>query len=372
MKFYLVGGAVRDMLLGRCPTEWDFSFSGPASDFLRAFPDAVQVGKSVRICLWRGRECTPLHDCGPEADLAERDLTINALALDEKGVLLMHPHALEDLQTRTLRPASPHAFSADPARIFRLARFAALWPDWHIHPDAFWQMRAIDAPTLASIPAERVGRELCKAFAAPAPARFFRILAQGNALMPWFQEMEKARHIPAGPARWHDSSVLEHSLKLMDALTGDPLAVWMALCHDLGKITTPPELLPHHHRHTQTGSPLVSGMVRRLRLSAVHEKAGVLAATEHMKAGNLRQLRIGTRRDLLWRVHLSRLWEPFWKLVDADCGSEVSPQARRERDILLGVRLPPDWQGKGEISAQKLRELHCLALAAPDAARQCT
>ena len=125
MELYLVGGAVRDLLLGRRPTDLDFAFDGTMADFLAAHPEAVRVGKSVDVCLWHGRECMPLRGGTLAADFEARDLTINALALDTAGRLHSHPQALEDLRNSLLRPASPTAFADDPTRVFRLARFAA-------------------------------------------------------------------------------------------------------------------------------------------------------------------------------------------------------------------------------------------------------
>lgn len=364
MKLYLVGGAVRDLLLGRKPTELDFAFAGNVSDFLAAHPDAVCVGKSVNVCLWRGRECMPLRGGTLAADLAARDLTINALALDSEGLLHMHPQAVEDLRGKLLRPASPSAFADDPARVFRLARFAARWPDWRIDREAFAQMRAVNGSRLAAIPPERVAREMLKALAAPRPARFFRVLAQGGCLLPWFEEHEKARHIPAGPRQWHANSVFGHSLRLMDELAGDAMAVWMALCHDLGKIGTDPALLPHHYGHEARGVPFALALAKRLRLPAVYARAGALAAEEHMKAGMFCRLRAGTRRDLLWRVNQLGLSQPFWKLADADSKAAPSVLAYPGLEAISAVRLPEEWRNRGEESARKFRELQCAALAA--------
>lgn len=364
MELYLVGGAVRDMLLGRTPSELDFAFTGSMQNFLARHPDAQRVGKSVHVCLWRGRECMPLRGSGIEEDLAARDLTINALALDSAGRLHMHPQALEDLRQRILRPASPMAFATDPTRVFRLARFAAAWPNWRIDRSAFEQMRALPARAFAALPAERVGRETLKALATSAPARFFRVLAQGDALNPWFTELAAAATIPAGPRRWHSNSVLGHSLRIMNLVAGDPVAAWMALCHDLGKIHTDPALLPHHYGHEQRGVPLAMGLARRLRMPARFGKAGTLAAAEHMKGGMYESLRPGTRRDLLWRVHAAGLDPSFWRLVDADRGSPVSVLALAHLAVLLAVKLPEDWHDRGKLSAEKLRDLHCQALAA--------
>lgn len=354
---------MRDMLLGRDPSELDFAFSGSMDDFLAEHTDAVCVGKSVNVCLWRGRECMPLRGGTLEADMQARDLTINALALNAQGRLYMHPHAVEDLREKMLRPASQTAFADDPTRVFRLARFAARWPDWRIHHEAFTQMRALAPEALAALPPERVAREMLKAFATPLPARFFRVLAQGQCLLPWFEEHELARHIPAGPARWHANSVLGHSLRLMDMLAGDTLAVWMALCHDLGKIQTDPSLLPHHYGHEARGVPLAQILAKRLRLPSIYGKAGALASAEHMKAGMFQSLRVGTRRDLLWRVKQAGLSEPFWKLADADSNLPVSKAALAELALISAIRLPEKWHNLGEESARKLREMQCLALA---------
>ncbi|WP_022660176.1 HD domain-containing protein [Desulfovibrio desulfuricans] len=364
MELYLVGGAMRDLLLGRMPTELDFSFSGSMGDFLAAHPDAVCVGKSVNVCLWHGRECMPLRGGTLESDLAARDLTINALALDSAGRLYMHPKAVDDLRDKMMRPASSTAFADDPTRIFRLARFASRWPDWRIAREAFDQMRATPRALLAAIPAERVAKEMLKALALPRPARFFRVLAQGDCLSPWFEEHERARYIPAGPVKWHANSVLGHSLRLMDELAGDAMAVWMALCHDLGKIGTDPALLPHHYGHEARGVPLALNLAKRLRLPAVYARAGALAAEEHMKAGMFATLRTGTSRDLLWRVNQLGLSRPFWKLADADSNSPVSSMAYPGLKAINAVRLPEEWHNRGAESARKLREMQCMALAA--------
>lgn len=355
---------MRDLLLGRAPAELDYAFDGKTADFLRVHPDARQVGKSVHVCLWRGRECMPLRRGNLEADLLARDLTVNALALDARGILHAHPQALADLRAGLLRPASLTAFADDPARIFRLARFAAQWPDWQVDPQAYALIRALPHDRQRGIPAERVSRELRKALAAPAPARFLEVLAAGDALAPWFAELEAARHIPAGPARWHKNSVFGHSLRIMNLTAGNELAVWMAMCHDLGKISTDPQLLPHHYGHEQQGVPLVRALAGRLRLPALFGKAGALAAAEHMKAGIFRRLRPGTRRDLLWRVHQTGLSKAFWQLADADSQTAISVEAARQLRAIRNVRLPDAYRNKGPLSAQKLRDLQCQALAA--------
>lgn len=135
MKTYLVGGAVRDILLGQAPVELDYAVDGDDAAFLAAHPDAALVGKSVQVCLWHGCEFMPLRGGSLPADLAARDLSVNALALDAGGHVHAHARTLDDLERRLLRPASPDAFRKDPLRLFRLARFACRHSDWQLHPD---------------------------------------------------------------------------------------------------------------------------------------------------------------------------------------------------------------------------------------------
>ncbi len=361
---YLVGGAVRDRLLGRTPREYDFAFEGDAPTFLQRNPKARKVGKSVSVILLRGQEFMPLAGT-LEADMRRRDLTINALAEDRQGRLYGHPDAVSDIREGLLRPASPTSFRDEPVRVFRLARMACELPAFTVHPEAVAQMRAVaEADLLEAVPAERIARECLKALASPKPSRWLSTLAEGNCLSPWFRELERAAEIPAGPAPYHFGSVLAHLMDVMDATAGDPLCVWMALCHDLGKIDTDPALLPHHYGHERRGIAPAERLGRRLALPSRYVAAGMLASQLHMKAGMYETLRAGTRCDLVMQVHAAGLDEPFWKLAESDSGKALRPLVEADRDVLLGVSLPSDWRNRGKESGQRLRALRCQALAA--------
>lgn len=373
MKYpvFLVGGAVRDWLLGLCPQEYDFAFAEPEALFLQHNPDAHKVGKSVAVFLREGREYSPLRGSGADAalseriarDLASRDLTINALALEGNGVLHAHPLALGDLRAGILRPASPHSFMDDPVRVFRLARLACALPDFTVHGEAVAQMREVAATgCLARIPAERVGRECLKAFGAARPSRWLPVLAEGGCLAPWFAECTQAHDIPAGPPSWHSGSVAEHLGAVMDAVAGDALRVWMAFCHDLGKLSTDPDILPHHYGHEARGAVLARELASRLALPARYGRAGETAALLHMKGGMYERLRPGTRCDLLMRVHSLGLDEPFWRLVNADSRRPIRERARHDLDAILAVSLPPEWRNRGPESGRYLRDARCRAL----------
>ena len=363
MKRYLVGGAVRDLLLGRLPVEWDYAFEGDSASFIQANPGARKVGRGVSVILLNGMEHMPLARGMLAEDLLSRDLTVNALALDANGVLRAHPQALEDLRARVLRLAAPDALERDPLRLFRIARFAAQFPDFSVHPATLAAMREAAANRLTdALPAERVGREALKAFAAPLPSRFLLLLAEAGCLHPWFAECAGMDAIPAGPPQFHRGSVLEHSCRVMDALAGDQMAVWMGLAHDLGKTASPPETLPHHHGHERHGKHMAHALAERLALPRRFRSAGELAAELHMRGGKYPQLRIGAKRDLLMSVHAARLDRPFWDMVSADAGEDRREEALRDLEVVRRVRLPEEWRGRGEESGARLRLLQCEAL----------
>ena len=225
-------------------------------------------------------------------------------------------------------------------------------------------MRAVAGEgLLGRIPAERVGRELMKALASPKPSRWLSVLAEGNCLSPWFRELETSMDIPAGPVAYHSGSVMAHLMDVMDAVAGDPLCVWMALCHDLGKIGTDPALLPHHYGHELRGAEPAEHVAKRLALPARYGAAGVLSSQLHMKAGIYEMLRAGTRCDLLMQVHNAELDGPFWKLAEADSGRSLRPVVNDDLAVLLRISLPPEWRDRGKESGRRLRAMRCQALA---------
>lgn len=382
MRYYLVGGAVRDILLGITPHEFDIVFDGSVEEFLQEKPHAKRVGSTFPIFLADGHEYIPLNGESLTTDIMNRDFTLNALALDADGRLHMHPDCLADLRHAVLRPVSPDILRLDPLRAFRAARFAAVFPDFFLHDSVIPLMRECAASgALAHIAPERVGRELAKALTGAArghkPGNFLRVLVSGDCLPPWFAELDGAESIPAGPERYHGTdSVLEHTACVMDRIAeicartehiarrDIPLAVWMGLCHDLGKVTTPSDLLPRHLEHERRGEALAPSLAARLRLPKRWEVAGRLAARLHMQGGKYRTLRPGTRVDLLHTVHAAHITEPFFALVAADSGDETLPDRMRcELQTMLTVRLPSTACLQGPEAGVKLRELRCQALA---------
>lgn len=364
MEIYLVGGAVRDQLLGRQVKDRDYVVIGGDEAGLRRHLAGVKcVGRRHRVYLHRGAEYTLSEAATIEADLAGRDLTINALAKKPDGGLVGAPGALEDLRNGVLRPVALENFFHDPLRVVRAARFSALLPDFKLHPSLNKAMRRVGASgRLADVSAERVGNEVQAAMAAPQPANFLRLLADTGSLAPWFEELRLADTIPAGPPAYHDSSVLDHTLAVMGRLAGSALVVWMGLCHDLGKTVTAAERLPSHHGHEISGERLAQALGRRLRLPRRFINAGAMAARWHMTAGRYAQLRAGTKVDLLLNLQHLRLVPEMVALAAADKPGLDVGQMVVDLETILAVRLPAEAMGQGARSGELLRQRRCQAL----------
>lgn len=170
---------------------------------------------------------------------------------------------------------------------------------------------------------------LCRVLQAEGPgAALAAAVRQQESWLPCF--LGEADAIPAGPRPYHTGSVLAHTARCMDAVAGDALAVWMALAHDAGKLTTPRALWPHHYGHEARGTRLAVVWARDLGLADEWTRAVVLAARLHMKAGRYALLRPGKKLDLLQEVADSGFFTPFWKVVDADTRSAISSAAWRD------------------------------------------
>jgi len=364
MRILLIGGAVRNILLGLPVRDRDYLvLDATVEDFLRAHPTAKPVGKTFPVFILNRQEYAFPRAQTLEDDLRLRDFTINAMALDEDGHLSCHPRALDDLSQRLLRPASPSSLRADPLRVLRAARFIAELPGFSASEELLTDMRGVaGSGALAAPYAERVALETQKAFIASRPGEFLRLLGQTDCLTPWFAEFADAARIPAGPPKYHDSNVLEHTARVMDLLAGDAMTVWMGLCHDLGKTMTPPEMLPRHIGHEMRGEALALALGERLRLPARLIQAGADAARWHMVAGRYPELKPATRVDLLTRLKSRGVLREMFRLAAADNGTDHTPCAREDLAVILAVDLPPEARNQGERSGEILRTLRIQAL----------
>ena len=330
MKSYLVGGAVRDRLLGRPVTDRDYVVVGATAEDLlaagyqqvgRDFPVFLHPRTKEEYALARTeRKCAPGYrgfsvqaETGVtlEQDLCRRDLTINALAEDESGQLIDYYGGRADLDNRVLRHVSP-AFAEDPVRLLRVARFAARYSDlgFSVAAETLELMRAMTAAgEVDALVPERVWQEWCKALSEPRPSRFFEVLRACGALARLLPEIDRLWGVPQ-PEKWHpeiDTGV--HTMMVLDMaarLTPDTEVRFAALTHDLGKGTTPPEIWPSHRGHEERGLALIQDLCRRFRVPGRYRDLALVAARYHGQIHRVEELRPGTLVDLLTGVDAFR------------------------------------------------------------------
>ena len=339
MQIYLVGGAVRDELLGLPARERDWVVVGARPEELQA-QGFKPVGKDFPVFLhpqsgeeyalarterktgpgYRGFQTLFSPDVTLEQDLERRDLTINAIAKDPSGALIDPYGGQRDLRDRVLRHVSG-AFVEDPVRVLRVARFAARFAPlgFKVAPETLDLMREIAARgELDALVSERVWQETQRALEMPAPARFFEVLRDANALPVIFPELHALFGVPQ-PEQWHpeiDTGV--HTLMVVEQaakLSDDPVVRFAALTHDLGKGTTPPSEWPRHVAHEQRGVALVEGLCDRLKIPNAYRELAVLTSRYHLLAHRATELRPSTLLDLLEHLDAFRRPDRFEKWV---------------------------------------------------------
>jgi len=341
MKVYLVGGAVRDELLGRKAAERDWVVVGATP---QQMTDAGfrQVGRDFPVFLhpetgeehalarterktgpgYRGFAVAFSPDVTLEEDLRRRDLTINAMARDESGTLIDPYGGRADIDARRLRHVSD-AFNEDPVRILRVARFLARYEPlgFSIAPETMARMRAMVAAGEAdALVAERTWQETAKALAEPVPAAWMRALRECGALARIFPELDALYGVPQ-PEKWHpeiDTGLhMELVLQAAADLTPEPRIRFAALMHDLGKGRTPRSRWPRHIGHEESGARLVEGVSERLHVPTDYRELAILAARWHGLAHRALELRPRTVLELLEACDAFRRPERFRELLVA-------------------------------------------------------
>ncbi|MBL8448737.1 MAG: multifunctional CCA addition/repair protein [Dechloromonas sp.] len=303
MKTYIVGGAVRDALLGRPVVDRDWVVVGAtpeellAQGFLpvgRDFPVFLHPETREEYALARTeRKTAPGYhgfvfhaapDVTLEEDLARRDLTLNAMARTEDGTLVDPYGGRADLEARVLRHVGP-AFAEDPVRILRLARFAARYADFSVAPETLALARSmVEASEVDHLVPERVWQEIAKGLLEDHPARMLEVLRQCGALARLLPEVEALFGVPQRADFHPEVDCGVHTLMVIDAAArlGHGLAVrFAALTHDLGKAATPADLLPKHHGHEARSVDLARELCQRLKVPNDCRDLALLAARWH-------------------------------------------------------------------------------------------
>jgi tRNA nucleotidyltransferase (CCA-adding enzyme) len=304
VKAYIVGGAVRDRLLGLPVHDHDWVVVGGTPEAMvaagykpvgRDFPVFLHPDTHEEYALARterksgrgyhGFQFQAAPDVSIEEDLARRDLTINAIAEDPETGALVDPHGGQhDLQARVLRHVSD-AFADDPVRLLRLARLAARYADFSIAPETMALCRRmVQAGEVDALVAERVWQELSRGLMEARPDRMLQVLRDAGALDRLLPEVDRLWGIPQPQAHHPEVDTGEHLLMVlrMAARLQAPLPVRFAcLCHDLGKGTTREDMLPRHLGHEARSVALTEAVCERWRVPADCRALAVLAAREH-------------------------------------------------------------------------------------------
>ncbi len=305
MDIFLVGGAVRDKLLGLPVKDHDWVVTGATPDDLirlgytpvgKDFPVFLHPETHEEYALARTERKTAAgyhgfvvhadRDVTLEEDVKRRDLTINALAEDKNGRLLDFVGGKKDLDNRILRHVSP-AFAEDPVRILRIARFAARFAPlgFTVAGSTMKLMRdMVKQGEVEALVAERVWQEMVHALGEPAPEVFIEVLRECGALQVLFPEIDRLfgvpqpeEHHPEIDTGIHTMMVLQQSVILSD----EPIVRFAALTHDLGKGTTPKEILPHHYGHEERGYYLVKDLCKRYKIPNNFRQLAEIVARYH-------------------------------------------------------------------------------------------
>ncbi|NEX61457.1 multifunctional CCA addition/repair protein [Noviherbaspirillum galbum] len=397
MKTYIVGGAVRDELLGLPVQDHDHVVVGATPDEMlkRGFRP---VGKDFPVFLhpqtheeyalarterktapgYKGFVFHAAPDVTLEEDLVRRDLTINAMAKGEDGGIIDPFHGQDDLRARVFRHVSD-AFAEDPVRILRLARFAARFADFSVAPETNQLMRAmVQAGEVDALVPERVWQELARGLMEQRPSRMIEVLRDCGALARILPELDVLWGVPQ-PEKHHpeiDAGV--HVMMVVDcaARQGHSLPVrFAALMHDLGKGLTPAERWPAHHGHEGKSVALVEQVCKRLKIPNDCRDLAVMTAREHGNVARAFELRAATIVSLLERCDAFRKPQRFRDcLLACECDhrgrtgfeDQPFPQAARLSEALgAALAVNAGEVAKGCADPKRIPEaVHAVRVAA--------
>ncbi|WP_026330334.1 multifunctional CCA addition/repair protein [Caldimonas manganoxidans] len=369
MKVYMVGGAVRDRLLGLPVSDRDWVVVGAtpeamiASGFTpvgRDFPVFLHPQTHEEYALARTERKTghgyhgfvfhAAPDVTLEQDLQRRDLTINAIAEDEDGRLIDPFGGVRDLQDQVLRHVSP-AFAEDPVRILRVARFAARFTEFSVAAETLMLMRQmVEHGEVDHLVPERVWQELSRGLMEKKPSRMFEVLRECGALARLLPEVDRlwgvpqrAEYHPEVDTGMHLMLVLDMAARLKASL---PVR-FACLTHDLGKGTTPPQLWPRHIGHEQRSVGLLRQLCVRLRVPSDCREIAEVVAREHGNIHRAGEWTAAALVRLLERCDAFRKPERFEEILLAcECdargrlglGEQDYPQGQRLRRALRAAQ----------------------------------
>lgn len=326
-NLYLVGGAIRDEIIGKEVYDKDYCVTGISKEkFLELFPKAKILGKSFEVFeishmqfalarketkkgkghkefkIETGEKITI------EEDLARRDITINAIAKNVLTKEIIDPfNGRKDIENKKICKVSD-AFSEDPLRVYRVARIAAQ-TEFEVEQETLKQMEELKEELL-TLSKERIFVELKKALETKKPSIFFNVLRKANVLDVHFKEIydligseQPKEYHPEGDSYNHTMIVVDKSTEL----TENTAVRFACLVHDLGKGVTPKEMYPHHHGHDEKGVKLVENLCGRINVPNLWKAYGKVASKEHMKGGIFYKMTPAKKVQFIERVAKTKL-----------------------------------------------------------------
>ncbi len=342
MKTYLVGGSVRDELLGLPVQDHDYVVVGATPAQLEQM-GYRPVGKDFPVFLhpktheqyalarterkvsrgYKGFEVYASPEVTLQEDLARRDLTINALAKDEQGEIIDPFGGIADLQAGILRHIGP-AFVEDPVRVLRVARFAARF-GFQIAPETLTLMKQmVHDGEVDALVAERVWQEMARGLMENHPSRMFYVLHECGALARIMPEVDVLFGVPQSPHAHPEIDTGVHIMMVIDYAAAQQYSLevrFAALVHDLGKGTTPPEQWPHHAGHEARGVAILEALCERLRVPSEAKELAILVTRLHGKVHHALELTANDIAELLQATDAYRRPARFEELLYA-CASD--------------------------------------------------
>ena len=394
MQVYLVGGAVRDQLLGHPYHEKDYVVVGATPEQLLA-QGYQPVGKDFPVFLhpeskeeyalarterksghgYHGFEFYTDVNVTLEDDLIRRDLSINAMAMDDHGTVYDPYHGQDDLNHKILRHVSP-AFAEDPLRVLRVARFAARYAQYGftVADETIELMRQLaESGELEALTPERVWKETSRALMEDHADVYFEVLRACGALKVLFPEIDALYGVPQRPEYHPEIDCGIHTMMALQQACKANYSLdvrFAVLVHDLGKALTPKAELPRHIMHEERGIKPVTEVCERLKVPTQTKQLALAVCKEHLKCHQAFTLKAGTVWRLLQRLDVLRRperVEAFLQACECDAKGRLVledrayPQAKYLFDVMQTVRsikasdLPPEIKGAdiGEMLIQK-------------------
>ncbi len=385
---YLVGGAVRDTLLGLQVKERDWVVVGSTPEQMleagfkqvgASFPVFLhpKTGEEYALARTEKKQGHGYHGFRVdfhagvtlEEDLQRRDLTINAMALDEDGTVVDPYGGQKDLQQKVLRHVSD-AFAEDPLRVLRVARFAARFAPlgFSVHESTMALMREItESGELQYLAAERSWREIESALKTEAPSVFIEALRECGALQVMLPEVEALFGVPQ-PEKYHpeiDTGV--HLMMAIDAAAklrpGDANVLFAVLLHDLGKGITDPGYWPSHLGHEAAGVPLVDTVCERFKVPNAFQDLARKVCAHHLRSHRLLETRNVTVLRLLEKLDAFRQPQIVGDFVSACEADYLGRKGLQNREYLQGEFLKKAYEAASGIRA---RDLDLAGLSGPE------